>query len=42
MSPMEVTGRVDTLLAMVDEGKVELWGWVEETVLGQKWCAMRC
>jgi hypothetical protein len=33
VSSTEVTGRVDPLLAMMEEGNVGLWGWGKPTAL---------
>jgi hypothetical protein len=40
--PTEVTGRVDPLSTMMEEGKVGLRGWGKETISGQEWCGTRC
>jgi hypothetical protein len=34
VSPVEVTGRVDPLPTMIEEGKVVLWGWGKEIIQG--------
>ena len=34
VSPVEVTGRVDPLPTMMEEGKVVLWGWGKEIIQG--------
>jgi hypothetical protein len=41
VSLTEVTGRLDPLPTMMEEGKVGLRGWGKETVLGQEWCGTR-
>jgi hypothetical protein len=34
VSPNEVTGRVDLLPTMMEDGKVRLWGWGKAMTLG--------
>jgi hypothetical protein len=41
MSPTEMTGIIDPLPTMMEEGKVGLRGWGKETLLGQEWCGTR-
>jgi hypothetical protein len=38
VSPTEVTGIVNPLLTMMEEGNVGLWGGVKKQYQGQEWC----